>query len=292
MWFRAPRRVRPMYGSARFLVTSSLLAAVVAIPPATFRTFPNPWSGGVGGRGVLTPDDDDSYRYTSSSGTMDAAALPSNRSANLRAVFWPSHAVAARDQQSCATWASESTWRAQQGAALRVDVERSGAIHAITVTKNVWYGATWIFNVHVWNSATVPALRQVGVFNLERVFRGRDGLGVPLPWRLCARVVGDVLDFKVWRLPGSEPAWGDATHGGRVSVPMDAPRSGFTGWYIGHLPAGGSASFTGLGTWSLPSGASSSRLASALAARQSRAIFGSVSAPGSSIVIRQPTGVG
>ena len=144
------------------LVGPATLAAGVLIPPVAFRTYPAPSSPGLAGGGVLTPDAGDSYTYSSSTGAMDAAALPSNSSGNLRTVFWPTHAFATQNEKTCATWAAESTWQAQQGAALRVNVQRDGAVRAVTVTKNVWVGATWIFNVHVWNSRWKRAFRQIG----------------------------------------------------------------------------------------------------------------------------------
>lgn len=136
------RRVGTATDGSAALSVSATLAAIISIPPAAVRTYPAPWSPGLGGGGVLTPEAGDSYTYSSSTGAMDAAALPSNTSGNLRAVFWPTHAFAKQNEQTCATWVSESTWRAQQGAVLRVHVARDGAVRAVTVTKNLWFGAT------------------------------------------------------------------------------------------------------------------------------------------------------
>ena len=62
------------------LVGPATVAAVVLVPPVAFRTYPAPSSPGLAGGGVLTPDAGDSYTYSSSTGAMDAAALPSNSS--------------------------------------------------------------------------------------------------------------------------------------------------------------------------------------------------------------------
>lgn len=264
---------------------SATLAAAILVPPVAFPTYPIPSSTGLAGGGVLTPDAGDSYTYSSSTGAMDAAALPSNTSGNLRAVFWPTHGLATQDEQSCATWAAESTWQAQQGAALRVKVQYDGAVRAVTVTKNVWFGATWIFNVHVWNSRWQRAFRQIGWFDLESTFREPSGFGAELPWRLCARVRGTKFDFKVWRLSTPAPQWGDTAHGGSVTLPTTAPVAGFAGWYIGHLPAGATASFTRLGTSAWPDPG-----APPVAVPSPALVFGSTnsSGPSAGVVIRGP----
>ena len=264
---------------------SATLAAAILVPPVAFPTYPIPSSTGLAGGGVLTPDAGDSYTYSSSTGAMDAAALPLNTSGNLRAVFWPTHGLATQDEQSCATWAAESTWQAQQGAALRVKVQHDGAVRAVTVTKNVWFGATWIFNVHVWNSRWQRAFRQIGWFDLESTFREPSGFGAELPWRLCARVRGTKFDFKVWRLSTPAPHWGDPAHGGSVTLPTTAPVAGFAGWYIGHLPAGATASFTRLGTSAWPDPG-----APTVAVPSPALVFGSTnsSGPSAGVVIRGP----
>src|SRR6185436_14930041 len=85
-------------------------------------------------------------------------------------------------------------------------------------------------------------------FDLSSVFRFSDDVYVarPLPWRLCARTRDGRIEFKVWRLVEDEPTWNDATHGGSVAIPADAPASGTVGWYVGHLRPGVSATFTDL----------------------------------------------
>jgi hypothetical protein len=67
-----------------------------------------------------------------------------------------------------------------------------------------------------------------------------------LPWRLCARTRAGRIEFKVWRLAEAEPDWGDPAHGGSVAIPADAPADGASGWFIGHMRPGMSATFTDL----------------------------------------------
>jgi hypothetical protein len=91
--------------------------------------------------------------------------------------------------------------------------ETSGVVRAVTVTKNVFF-ANWVFNVHVWDTTQNPPHTLLGQFDLGAVFGTSEGLA-PMPWDLCARVVGGVLTFKAWRHNLSEPVMGDRHTAGR-----------------------------------------------------------------------------
>jgi hypothetical protein len=196
---------------------------------------------------VLTPDGTDGYVLTDGTDRITAAAASGNTGGNLRLLFWPSEARIETDATSCATWSAATSDILQQGAALRVSVAPGGTVRAITVTKNVYVHSYWIFNIHVWNSADGLG-REIASFDLGSVFRFSNDLYVarPLPWRLCARTRDGRVEFKVWRLAELEPAWGDPAHGGSVAIPEDAPASGASGWFIGHMRPGMSATFTDL----------------------------------------------
>jgi hypothetical protein len=58
------------------------------------------------------------------------------------------------------------------------------------------------------------------------------------------------LTFKVW-LPDreAEPSWSDPVHVATTTVPSDFSAAGTAGWYVGHIPAGGSAHYKDLGVW-------------------------------------------
>ena len=198
---------------------------------------------------VLTPDGTDAYTYASSTGSMHVAALDTNTSGNLRSAFWPADAPLVTDSQTCATWASQSNVFTQQGAAFRI-AQANGSTRAITVTKNVFYGATWIFNVHTWDTTATPAYQVVGSILLKSEL-WPDGTESALPWHVCARTIGTSLDLKVWRGNETEPAWGNSVHGGSVTLPDSAVYPGVSGWYIGHLLGGGQAEFTDLMAWKL-----------------------------------------
>ena len=197
---------------------------------------------------VLTPDGTDGYAIAVSDGAMHTAALDGNSGGNLRMVFWPADGPSVEDSATCAEWSAASPGT-QQGAALRI-TSSGGVTRAITVTKNIWLGAGWIFDVHTWDSSA-PADKgytSIGQVSLEDELVQNQVLA-PYPWHLCARVLGDQLSFKVWLSDEKEPAWGDPLHGGSVRVPADYLQPGYAGWYIGHVPVGGTADYTDLSAY-------------------------------------------
>jgi hypothetical protein len=196
---------------------------------------------------VLTEDGPGRYRFVSAPANTVAASVDS-AGGNLRQVFWPADNPVVPDSESCAIWGAETGPLVQQGAALRI-VEEGSRIRAVTVTKNVFYGATWIFNFHVWDTAQSPAFTPVGATNLAATLV-HAGVVTPLPWRFCARVIGAKLEFKVW--PAAEPlepAWGDPAHGGSVILPAGWARPGKAGWFVGHIQPNNLAVFTDLATY-------------------------------------------
>ncbi len=229
------------------LLVLALTAALLASACQSRLVLTYDASSGTGQRtAVLTPEGRDAYTFASSAGAMDARALDSNQGGNLRTVFWPDGAPAVTDSQSCAVWTSQRGDIVQQGAALRIQAG-FGRVRALTVTKNIYYGASWIFNFHTWDTTRPVAFESFGAVELPRFRYGN--ATVPLPWHFCARVEGNAMEFKVWRYGEREPAWGDRSYGGRATVPGGWGSQGTAGWYIGHLRAGDSARFDGLRTW-------------------------------------------
>jgi hypothetical protein len=194
---------------------------------------------------ALTRDGNDQYLLDRSGAGATVTAPPTNAGDNTRAVFFPQRAASTTDGEACATWISESTWSAQEGVALRIATD-GGRTRAITVTKNIFAGATWIFNVHVWDTGVFPPLAQVGSVDLGAVL-SRDTWPLPLPWRLCARTDGAVVELKAWRPGEGEPGWSDRRHSGVVRVDPQWVYAGKAGWYVGHVPPGGTVEFAGLG---------------------------------------------
>lgn len=192
---------------------------------------------------VLTGSDP--YIMTSAPGTASfVSRVPDN---NTREMFWPSDSPPVSNSESCATWATETNANVQQGAALRIR-HVTGGYQLVTVTKNIWGYAYWIFNFHVWDPTRTPPYTQVGQVNLASEFETAANEAFPPPWYMCARVSGSTLQFKAWRLGQSEPAYGDPHYGAAVTLPAGWDYPGATGWYIGHAPTNNEASFTDLVT--------------------------------------------
>ncbi|MCU1452163.1 MAG: hypothetical protein JWN46_309 [Acidimicrobiales bacterium] len=196
---------------------------------------------------ALTPDGSDRYVFGGSGGTAVVRAPATNKGENLRMAFWPTGARAVVDGQSCASWTGERGPRVQEGAALRLKLEPSGRLRAVTITKNVLWGAVWNFNVHTWDTTRSPAFQKVGDVSLEQELRP-NGTVRPPPWHVCARVVGATAQLKVWTGSEPEPTWEDTKHGGKVALPAGWTYPGTDGWYVGHLPAAGDASYADLRT--------------------------------------------
>ena len=197
---------------------------------------------------ALSPFAADYYSFVGGPNRVVVSAPATNVDSNLRDLYWPITAPAVVDGMSCATWTSQVGPRVQQGAALRIVLSGTTPA-AITVTKNIWLGGFWIFNVHEWlGQYSTP----IGQFDLGEAFRRPSSdEAVPLPWHICARAVGPVVDFKAWPDGQVEPAWGDPKYGGSVVVSSDWVYPGRTGWYIAHLFPNDTAQFDDLTTQQL-----------------------------------------
>jgi hypothetical protein len=201
------------------------------------------------GAGILTGEAQDHYGLTVADGVVTASTPETNTGGNTRIAFWRVADPASTDQQTCATWNHARGDLYQPGAAMRVR-KANGRTTAITVTNNIWYGARWAFNVHVMDSGAQQPFRQIASFDLSEAFRTAPGAYTvwPLPWRMCARAVGDTVSFIVWPLRDPEPAWDDPRYGGSVTLPAGWGQPGIPGWYVGHLEPGDSMDFTDLAT--------------------------------------------
>jgi len=166
---------------------------------------------------------------------------------NEREFLVPSDAPVTRDEETCAEWTTQPSV-AQQGAVLRMHAV-SGGVQAITVTKNIFFDAFWVINVHVWDTSNASSpFTLVAGFDLSSELRIPGTSHVyPLPWFFCAAVRGSTIAFKVWRNGQSEPIFGDSRYGAVVELPTGFTDPGIAGWYIGHL-SGGSAMVTQLAT--------------------------------------------
>ena len=226
---------------------------------------------------IITRDGSDGlYTIQERDNNVKITAPLTNKGGNTRELFWPANSPDVMDSESCATLSKQYAAPGittgsitQQGAALRI-VQTPAGTRGMTVTKNIWYGATWAFNVHVWDSGKSPVLTQLAGFDMSEY--DPDGQGEarpeivlgkmwwdenhnlqsdlkPFPWHLCARTVGSTFQFKVWSDDvAKQPAWNDAKYVREVQIPADWNVPGKVGWFIGHLNPGHSAEFQNLQT--------------------------------------------
>lgn len=184
-------------------------------------------------------------------GVVRVSAPATNTGANSRTLFWPTAAPESLDQLSCATTA-HSGLPVQEGVGLRLARSKDGAsVRGITVQKNVAFGVDWIYNVHLWDTSRPGREGTVGSsiallaqFDLHEVMP--TPANAELPRRLCARVTGDLVELKVWVPDLPEPDWGDELHTRSVRLPAGWGEPGRPGLYVGHVPAGGFATFADL----------------------------------------------
>lgn len=194
----------------------------------------------------LTRDGADGYTSSAVKGTVQLSGPPTNTGTNTRMVLFPSAQPSSIDQQACATWSTQTDLRTQQGLALRIRADQpEGRWRAVTVLKNVLWGANWNFNVLTWDTRNPSGWTTHGTVDLNRVFWPNQQLA-PFPWRVCARVTGDVVTVKGWRAGTPEPPWNDPNHTGSVRLPPEWSYPGQAGWYVGHLPSGQQTTFTDL----------------------------------------------
>lgn len=197
-------------------------------------------------RSVLTAGGP-AYHYRYDGHRLAVHARPGVTDSNRRELAVPAGAGRHRDATSCATWARESSWRAQPGLAVRV-TDRRGRVRAVTLTKNIFGGTQSVMNVLTWDTARHgDPWRAVGQFDLARVLLTAHRRLVPLPWRACLRVRDRQVSFKVWPLGRVDrPTWHDRAYVRRARLPRSFVYAGRAGWYVGHVPGGGSAVYRGL----------------------------------------------
>jgi len=205
----------------------------------------------------LTTQNWATYDYQVSGDSVTASMPARITDPNVREVFWRVDTEPAVDEQTCITWdqTSESVEGEpiQPGLALRIASvgSRNEGLRAVTLTENVLYAGTWLFNVHVWDTRSPVPMTLLKTFDVSGVV-GRianvDGRAanymVQPPWHLCGRVVGDTFTFKVWTQDNPEPSWQNPNQVFSVQLPPGWVYAGYSGGYIGHLHPGQSATAT------------------------------------------------
>ena len=217
---------------------------------------------------VLTADGGVTFHHSGDQQDVTVSAGVTSPLGSVREAFWPEDPSAwIADQESCMTWdttalsstgmsVADPTFHdqaAQPGLAMRIAPAADGkGVRAITVTENVFYSATWLFNVHVWESTnTAEPFVPVGQFDLTPVVGDWVQSGdvivdrtAPPPWHLCVWTVGDQFSFMVWTGDNPQPAWDDPSRTFTVTLPAGWDYPGYAGGYAGHLHAGQSLEFS------------------------------------------------
>ncbi|WCO69056.1 hypothetical protein PO878_09995 [Iamia majanohamensis] len=198
---------------------------------------------------VLTPQGDDAYQADRVGSSAAVRAAPGNTAGNLRVAVTDPDATPSRDHETCATWSGPARGRTQPGLALRVR-DGTGTSRAITLTSSVWAGVRWQWNVHLWEDGSGLLLGR------QLLDLGVPGEGLDtLPWRMCARAVGDRVDLVVWPEARDRPDWSDPARSLHATLPPGWDAPGLPGWYVGHLVPDDQTSYTGLRTRPVEGGA-------------------------------------
>lgn len=194
------------------------------------------------------------YGFATEQNRVTASAPAGLTDSNIREVFWRPDEQPTNDQSACITWDTTADsvegQPIQPGLALRIASTgpQNQGLRAITLTENIAYAGTWLFNVHIWDTTQPQPMALLGTFDASGVVgrvsriggRTDDSMAQP-PWHLCAQALGDLFRFKVWTGNDSEPDWNDPARVFSVTLPPGWAYVGYTGGYIGHLHPGQSA---------------------------------------------------
>lgn len=237
----------------RFSLVAILAIIAVACVPTGFDSIDSAWDGR-----RVTAHGHDAFRLTAHPrfGVVSIAPSAGNRNDGPRNVFWRRAQNSSVNQESCATWAQQSSPNIQQGMALRINTA-DNRLRAIVLTKNVFPQPTGTFNLYVIDRDYGTGVYQslgLTAFDTSATFQP-DGAMLALPWRVCAKVQGDLFTFKAWPITESEPPYGDGVHGGSYTIPSAWTYAGAAGHYIAHVnSADGWADFITLSEATLPDG--------------------------------------
>lgn len=197
----------------------------------------------------LNGQGNDAFNLTRLSGDqINATAAAWNTSDGPRNIYWQTNSPEAVNEQVCTTWVSQRGATAQQGMALRIR-EDGSRLRAVVMTKNVYLGGNWAFNLYVIDKDSATGADHgsgLTTMPLEALLKvpGQNA-AQPLPWRVCAKIEGDLYSFKIWRTElEAEPAYGDGIHGASFTLPATAQYAGKAGLYMAHMRIGDSAVFT------------------------------------------------
>lgn len=104
---------------------------------------------------------------------------------------------------------------------------------AVTLTKNVFLNAHYLFNWHVWEGSAFFA---VAAFLDFGTYLAPGGVIAQFPWQVWSKVEGRVASVAVAK--GSDtPDYNAVGRSGSVTLPLNFCQSGESGLYLGHLNA-------------------------------------------------------
>lgn len=234
--------------AASLAVASSV--ALSSLPAAGTKPLPKLRTA------YLTHDKGQDYAMRETAHQVVVSDRAHNTDPNIRFVWWDAAEKRTMDEQACTSFeAADKHYKPallQEGIALRVK-QTKNELYALTVTKNVYAGATYIFNVTTW---TVPAKGTATYTRIDDADMApalvTDGALGPEPWDLCARVIGSTLQFVVWLSTQPKPSWTDPIHSASFTLPVGWEYAGLAGWYAGHIHEGGSITYAAQSESALP----------------------------------------
>lgn len=221
----------------------TLLASVVAVaciiacnaPPAPPHGYQQMY---------VTRDGADFYEFNVVDTGVNVQAPSGNSTeANSRVVVWEISTPIERDHEICSTFPN-MPWPIQEGVAVRISAPYGEAGKAIAVMPNVWGYKGTAYNVQLLDLAKPVNSGRWHPVALHQDFAEELHGNEHESRRICARVVGQTLDFKVWPAHHPEPEWGATSHTRSVTLPPGWVFPGQSGVYIGHLPPGSSITVT------------------------------------------------
>ena len=232
------RRARWTSGTFRHPLTWVAIVGVIAGAGCAPEVTVPGWA-----EQMLTRSGADTYRVTAApEGLVVTMPATNSPESNTRSLLFRPDTEPSSDQQVCLT-ATHDGDLTQEGVALRISRD-DGRIRAITVTRNVFAGGTSWYNLHVWDTALGGAVPATLLSSTDMTAALPTDAATPR--RMCARVEGARLTFKVWTAALPEPEWTDPVLTATVELPPETVREGIPGLYIGHLRPGWSATLDGV----------------------------------------------
>ncbi len=220
----------------------TLVVSVLVVVSSACAPVPRPGSGNFTARVI---SNDGAYTVGVSRGVLTVRNGGSRRGADTRIIVTESGSPGSSVCATIKPMPGGLTAFAQPGVALHVRTA-GGRTTAITLTNNVLWGARWNWNVHYMDSGRRPTYALLGSISAPGFYR--QSMRMPaLPWRVCARTIGNSLQGKIWKSGTREPAWGDPNFGGSVTLPRGLATGGESGVFAGHLSPGQQLNFGEIG---------------------------------------------